>query len=183
MWRCQRFSGLCPFLGHSPHSDYSSILEAGEESLHRRRAFTSLSGGVSRFDRQTRYYSLPFQDASAREERSPEKKNKGNQKRDERNERGSRRKIAGRTKRHSQGVAFCFPVLVTGLPANHGRWLSTAPIAGSSGRSSLVGPLLADALAGRLLFCGLAGIFQLPVHHWRLLISNHHAVSFSSCFQ
>jgi hypothetical protein len=45
------------------------ILEAGEESLHPRRAFTSLSGGVSRFDRQARYYSVPFQDASAREQR------------------------------------------------------------------------------------------------------------------
>jgi hypothetical protein len=44
-------------------------MEAGEESLHWRRAFTSLTGGVSRYDRQTRYYSLSFQRASGRQRR------------------------------------------------------------------------------------------------------------------
>ncbi len=50
-------------------------------------------------------------------------------------------------------MAFCFPVLVTGLPANHGRWfypprLSQAILAGlpPCGAASL-----ADALAGCLL--------------------------------
>lgn len=89
-----------------------------------------------------------------------------------------------RTKRHSSRVAFCVPVLVTGLPANHGRWFYPAPIADSPGRYSLFsGPHLADALAGRLLFCGLAGIFQQPVHHWQSSRCNRRAVHFLIYFQ
>jgi len=34
---------------------------------------------------------------------------------------------------------------------------------------------LAVALTGRLLFFGLAGTSQQPVHHWRLTSSNRHA--------
>jgi hypothetical protein len=42
---------------------------------------------------------------------------------------------------------------------------------------------LADALAGSLLFFGLAGITQQPVHHWHLSYSNRCANSLIVYFQ
>jgi len=54
---------------------------------------------------------------------------------------------------------------------------STVPTADSPGRLSLLrAASLAVALAGHLLFFGLSGSFQQPVHHWRLSNSNRMAV-------
>jgi hypothetical protein len=171
------------FLGYALPWAFAALgrfrsLEAGEESLHRRRAFSSLAGGVSRFDRQTRYYSVPGQDASASQKRVSQRVNDGN------HEGMIKADVAGRTKRHSLGSGV--------LLSRAGHWPPSKswpeflpradrrliqPVIPLSGRS------WADALAGRLLFCGLAGIFQLPVHHWRLLISNQHAVLNDDMFQ
>jgi hypothetical protein len=55
---------------------------------------------------------------------------------------------------------------------------------GCLGRSSPFGAAsMADALAERLLFCGLAGFLQQPVHHWHLLSSNQWAVLTNIYFQ
>jgi len=67
----------------------------------------------------------------------------------------------------------------------YGRWLfppcllQTPPV----GFSLLRAASLAVALTGRLLFSGLAGNFQQPVHHWRLTNSNRHANLAITCFQ
>ena len=82
-------------------------------------------------------------------------------------------------------MAFCFPVLVTGLPANHGRWfypprLSQAILAGLP----LAGPLRwRMLLPGVCRVCGLAGFLQQPVHHWHTLYSNRRAVPSPPYFQ
>jgi hypothetical protein len=51
--------------------------------------------------------------------------------------------------------------------------ISTAPSTGSPSRFAAS---LAATLAGCLLFCGLAGIFQQPVHHWHPLQCNQRSV-------
>ena len=54
----------------------------------------------------------------------------------------------------SNGVAFCVPALVTGLPANYGQWLDPLRLsqAVSAGLPTVWAASLADALAERLLF-------------------------------
>ena len=54
----------------------------------------------------------------------------------------------------SNGVAFCVPALVTGLPANYGQWLYPLRLsqAVSAGLPTVWAASLADALAERLLF-------------------------------
>jgi hypothetical protein len=64
--------------------------------------------------------------------------------------------------------------------------VSTAPAADCFRPVSLFprAASLAVALAGCLLFFGLAGTsLQQPVHHWRLSNSNLHAIHNNSCFQ
>jgi len=85
---------------------------------------------------------------------------------------------AKRTKRHSMEWRFAFPVLVTGLPANNGRWY-IPPYRSQALRPdfpSIEGRLLRMLLpdAASLWACRN---FQQPVHHWHPTVSNHRAVS------
>jgi len=125
------FLGSALPLGRSPLSDVY-VNQGWREFLHRRRAFTSQTGGISRSDRQVRYYRE--QGARARGQHNtplrPKKTGVIGRKRDQ-----PLQTYPERTKRHSSEWRFAFPVLVTGLPANYGRWyippyLSQAPPTG-----------------------------------------------------
>ena len=156
--------------------------EAGENSfIGGELSLPSRVVRVSRSDRQTRYYSERRRCASGGPKSGgvgANVRNQGMQRMA--TEQGLRSKAQNATRRSGVLRFPCWSLasqqIMAGVEPRAYRRLLRPVFPFRAAR-------WADALAGRLLFCGLAGIFQQPVHHWRPTNSNLHAVHTMLLFQ